>query len=176
MDMRIAVVLTALSVEFKAARAQLTSLRTVEHPSGTIYEMGQFFSGGQQWTVAIVQTGSGNVRAAIEAERAIAHFNPSHVFFLGVAGGIKDVNLGDVVAASKVYGYETGKAADEFRTRTDIGESSYDLVQRAMRVARDDRWQQRLIGTTHTNPRAVVAPIAAGEKVVSSTSSSTFTL
>src|SRR6266478_7201655 len=175
METRIAVVLTALSVEFKAVRAHMTGLRTVEHPSGTIYEMGLFSSGSQHWTVAIVQTGAGNVRAAIEAERAIAHFIPSHVFFVGVAGGIKDVKLGDVVAASKVYGYETGKAAEEFRTRTDIGESSYHLVQRAMKVARDGVWQQRLIGPRHGNPSATVAPIAAGEKVVSSTSSSTFT-
>src|SRR5713226_1219723 len=157
MEKRIAIVLTALSAEFKAARAHLTGLHTVEHPSGTIYEMGEFSSGGQHWTVAIVQTGPGNVRAAIEAERAIARFNPSHVFFVGVAGGIKDVKLGDVVAASKVYGYESGKAGEEFRTRTDIGESSYDLVQRAMTVARDDKWQHRLFDPRHTNPHGIVA-------------------
>src|SRR5258708_143251 len=141
MEEQIAVVLTALSLEFKAARAHLTDVRTVEHPNGTIYELGRFSSGGSDWTVAVVQTGPGNVRAAIEAERAIARFNPSHVFFVGIAGGIKDVKLGDVVAGSKVYGYESGKAAEEFRTRTDIGESSYDLVQRATMVARNDKWQ-----------------------------------
>lgn len=169
------VFLTALEVEFRAVRWHLTDLRAAEHYKGTLYEVGRFGSGTNPWTVALVQTGQGNVAAAIEAERAIAKFDPSYVFFVGIAGCIKDLGLGDVVAGSKVYGYERGKDESEFKSRPDVGRSSYELVQRAQKVARDNLWQQR-VGVHVPLPRAIVAPIAAGEKVVASTASSTHKL
>jgi nucleoside phosphorylase len=174
MDVNFAIVLTALQVEFLSVRAHLVDPRPVAHPEGTAYDIGAFASTGAAWNVAVAQTGSGNVRAAIEAERAISHFHPSHLLFVGVAGGLKDVAIGDVVAATKVYGYESGKAQQEFLTRTEIGESSYDLVQQAMRVAREGHWQQRISPMPVCPPNAIVAPIAAGEKVVASKNAAVF--
>ncbi len=170
-----AVILTALRVEFLAVRRYLTDIATEFHRDGTIYEIGRHSGKQGDWRVAVVQTGPGNIRAALEAQRAIAHFAPTHLIFVGIAGGLKDVRLGDVVAATKVYGYEAGKAAVTFLTRTDVAESSYGMVQLAMKVARDDRWQSR-VPIEPTAARAFVAPIAAGEKVVADTRSEIFTL
>jgi nucleoside phosphorylase len=110
----------------------------------------------------------------VEAERAIAYFNPSVILFVGVAGGIKDVAIGDVVAATKVYGYESGKAKQKFQPRPDLGLSTYRLIQRARAESKKSDWLQRLTSAPDSNPRVFVAPIAAGEKVIASSKSDIF--
>ncbi|MCY7392252.1 MAG: hypothetical protein LH647_12435, partial [Leptolyngbyaceae cyanobacterium CAN_BIN12] len=168
------VILTALPVEYLAVRAHLTDLQEEMHPQGTIYERGKFVANDQVWEVGIAEVGAGNAGAAVEAERAIAYFKPDILFFVGIAGGIKDVALGDVVAATKVYGYGSGKVENQFFTRPALGQSAYALVQRAKSEARKGDWLQRLTGSLVAPPRVFVAPIAAGEKVVASKESDVF--
>jgi nucleoside phosphorylase len=169
-----AVILTALSVEYLAVRAHLTHLQETIHPQGTIYERGQFADDGQSWDVGIVETGAGNPGAALEAERAIAYFNPDVILYVGVAGGIKDVSLGDVVASTKIYAYESGKAEENFKPLPAVGISSYGLEQRARAEARKTDWLTRLSSVPSPTPTVHVAPIAAGEKVVASVESEVF--
>lgn len=174
-----AVLSTALPVEYMSARAHLRNLKEVRHDSGTIYEVGEFTGRSGGWQVALLQTGQGNPRAALEVERAITFFEPSHVFFLGIAGGLKDVRLGDVVAVTKAYGYEYGKADEEFKPRAEFGESTYAMIQEATFVARREGWLSRVRLSDPSDmfgerPRAFVGPIVAGEKLIASTSSSAY--
>ncbi|MEP0883729.1 5'-methylthioadenosine/S-adenosylhomocysteine nucleosidase [Trichocoleus sp. ST-U3] len=173
-----AVILTALDVEHKAVEAHLnpigqsTRLSEEIHPNGTIYTQGQFKAHNCTWNVAVAQIDMGNASAGIEAVRAMMQFNPRVMLFVGVAGGIKDVKIGDVVAASVVYGYECGKPVDD-RTlpRPKLGEADYDLKQRAQAEARKDDWREQIrSGSTssETTPTVYVKPIAAGEKVIAS--------
>ncbi len=173
-----AVILTALRVEYKAVRAFLDNFQEDTHPiSGTVYERGEFIANGKAWEVGIVEIGPGNVDAGIETNRAIEYFNPQVVLFVGIAGGIKDAGIGDVVAATKIYGYESGKAeAKEFKTRVGVAESSYALVQRARAESRKPDWLNRLSDKPDPEPEVWVQPIAAGEKVVASMKSSTYKL
>jgi len=169
---RKAVILTALSVEFQAVLAHLTGSREEVHSSGTVYERGDFQAESGTWDVLLVETGAGNSRAALEVERAIQYFSPEVALFVGVAGGMKDVTLGDVVFASKVYGYEAGKASAGFEPRPETGEGSYVLLQRARAVARNTSWLRRLGQSLEgRQPRALPGPIAAGEKVIAETRS-----
>jgi nucleoside phosphorylase len=169
---RTAVVLTALPVERAAVLAHLGGVRDEVHDAGTVYRVGSFASPTTDWTVAVALVGAGNAGAAFEAERAIGQFDPDVTLFVGVAGGIKDVDLGDVVAATDVFGYHSGKAGETFIVRADVGTSSYALVQRAQAEAESGEWRERAGGGDDL--KAIVAPIAAGEQVVASTASTTY--
>lgn len=171
-------VLTALALEYKAVRVHLTSIREEVH-KGTVYERGIFETAQGSWQVGIVQIGAGNPGAAAETERAIAYFQPDIVLFVGVAGGLKDVQIGDVVVSTKVYGYEAGKVNEKsFLVRPEIGLPSHRLVQRAMAEARKEGWQQRVqqenLPGRSTSAQVYTGPIAAGEKVLASRWSETF--
>jgi nucleoside phosphorylase len=168
-----AVILTALPVEYQAVRAHLTNPQERVHPNKTIYEQGYFQANDLAWEIGIVEIGVGNPNAAMEAERAIAYFNPSVILLVGVACGIKDVKRGDVVASTKIYAYESGKAEKTFKPRLEVSLSDYGLEQRAKTEARKTDWLQRL-SSTELNPQVFVSPIAAGEKVIASTESEVY--
>ncbi len=165
-----AVILTALPVEYAAVRAHLADLHEVVHTNGTVYESGKFFFADQRfWNVGIVEIGAGNPGAAAATERAIQQFKPSVVFFVGIAGGLKDVALGDVVVSTKVYAYESGKAEEIFKPRPNLFHSTHSLEQRARAEARKADWLKRIQGGQPVPPpRSLIGPIAAGEKVVAS--------
>lgn len=164
-----AVILTALPIEYMSVRQHLTELVKETH-KGTVYERGKFVINNYTWEVGIAQIGAGNAGAGWEAERAITHFNADVALFVGVAGGIKDVKLGDVVAATKVYNYESGKVEKAgVLTRPDIGMSTYAIEQCAKAEARTDNWRTRIIEPkVDLIPDAVPGILAAGEKVISS--------
>ncbi|MCP4699684.1 MAG: hypothetical protein GY862_22965 [Gammaproteobacteria bacterium] len=163
-----AVFITALGLEYLAVKKYLSEPKEEEY-KGALYEIGEYRTPDNVcWRIALVQTGAGTKPAAIHTERAISYFDPSHIFFAGVAGGIsKEVKLGDVVASSKVYGYESGKADEKgFHARPDAALPSHDMEQRAMSIVRNEQWPQKLSNPPQPPPNAYVAPIAAGEKVL----------
>jgi nucleoside phosphorylase len=172
-----AVILTALSVEYQAVRAHLRQnpINEIVHERGTIYEVGTFQGSTIDWEVCLTEVGPGNAASSFEAERAIATFGPAVVLFVGIAGGLKDVSIGDVVLSTKIYGYEAGKAKTQFEVRPDVGESTYDLEQRGRAEARKLNWLSRISSLSpNLSPRVFVGPIAAGEKVIASRRSAIF--
>ena len=173
-----AIILTSHPDEYKAVRAYLTEVEEDTHSQGTVYGYGQFSTDEQTWEVAIAEIAPGNTDAAMETERAMAHWQPNIVLSVGVATGLKDVNAGDVVAGIKVYGYESGKETESgFSTRPAVGLASYRLEQRAKATARQDDWLERIQEErSNWTSKAVVGAIAAGEKEIASTKSETYQL
>lgn len=131
-----AVIFTALAIEYQAVSEHITGFYEEIHSQGTIYNRGTFPPIKPLWDIGIVETSMGNTRASLEAERAISFFKPSIALFVGIAGGLKDVKIGDIVIGKKVYNYESGKADMNFKMRPEVGNSSYRMVQRAQVVAR----------------------------------------
>jgi nucleoside phosphorylase/antitoxin (DNA-binding transcriptional repressor) of toxin-antitoxin stability system len=169
-----AVLLTALDLEYSAVRGLLEEPSRESHPAGTHYEIGHVRGRGGPWQVAIAEIGEGNLGSATATERAISYFEPQVVFFVGIAGSLKDdVRLGDVVVATRVYGIHGGRAEDQLLVRPVGFTSSYRLEQTARHIRRlawhdqigecDDRHCDRT--TVH------MKPIAAGEVLLDSSSS-----
>jgi nucleoside phosphorylase len=171
-----ALFLTALPVEYEAVRIHLHSLQEVEY-QGAVYEHGIFATSEGACRVGLIAVGSGNSSAAAEAERAITYFSPDIMMFVGVAGGIKDVQLGDIVVATEVHNYEVGKADAVFFSRPSGGRPTYDLLQRARAEARKIDWLQFLPGTLPRQvPQILLKPLVSGEKVITSTRAATYKL
>ena len=168
-------VVTALQLERRAVRAHLDNLR-VESASSLAADVGTRPTTPQQ-RIAVIETGAGNVAAALLTVRAEETFRPRFVVMLGIAGGIKDVAIGDVVVASKVYWIEGGKLAPNLMPRPDFAPVSGELLQLARAVASDGTWRSSGRGDAGgwpgagRAPVAIVAPVVVGEKVVADRSS-----
>src|SRR5260370_10626704 len=170
------IILTALPEEFRAVVAHLQGMQEVVHPeTGTIYQQGNFPGKQGTWHVAVAQIGMGGLSAASETERASNRLHQRGMLFVGIAGGLKDVRHGDVVVATKVYAYESGKAEAQFKPRPELWHASYALKERAKAEANNDEWLARLNGQRpDPAPRILLGPLAAGEKVLSDKQSSVY--
>ena len=168
---RTVVVLTALDLEYEAVRRYLTDLEFSSHQAGTLWEIGD--APDRSCRIALNAVGKGNISAAVLAERAVTEFDPLALLFVGVAGARRDdIALGDVVVASHVYGYHGGTSEDDgFNARPRVWEAPHELDQLAGDIARSGSWIALLRGGYEREPVAYRAPIAAGEVVVQSRTS-----
>ncbi len=171
-------IFTALPLECMAVCQHLASRSQTTHPQGTIYERGLFAAGnGDKWDVVVVECGAGNITTALEVERSISFFQPEIMLFVGIAGGLKDVSIGDVVVGTKVYAYESGKEKEAFESRPETHVPSYRRMQRAKAEIRSGLWVKRIRARIASGvPKAFAGAIAAGEKVIASKSSASHVL
>ncbi|RAK70323.1 5'-methylthioadenosine/S-adenosylhomocysteine nucleosidase [Hymenobacter edaphi] len=166
------VVLSALEGnERQIFRPFLTNEQVIRHPATqTDYYSGTLQTETGDVRLILGRTDQTNVSAALETDRALAHFTPRYAFFVGVAGGLKDVEVGDIVIGKDVYGYERGKTtADGFRARPGAGNSSYALERAATGFVHSQPWQdiaRDLPNGNFPSPvNIVTGTIASGEKV-----------
>ncbi|MEV0641972.1 5'-methylthioadenosine/S-adenosylhomocysteine nucleosidase [Streptomyces sp. NPDC050619] len=130
-------VLTALPLEYAAVRAHIEKREELVHRDGTRVEQGQL--PGTPWHVAIAELGMGAERAAALTTQLINWLRPEAVFFVGVAGSLKDdVEIGDVVVGTQVYEIHGGKQTPkEFLVRPKALPGSHALEQAARSAVRD---------------------------------------
>ncbi|WP_143162741.1 phosphorylase family protein, partial [Couchioplanes caeruleus] len=132
---RVVVIVTALEEEASAVVGHLDGVRWQRHPTGQRVRVGSFGGAVLEWQVIVTEVGRGNEQAAIATERAVEQFQAQVALIVGVAGGLKDVRVGDVVVATDVFGYEYGRDEDlEFRPRSKVASASFPLVELARQV------------------------------------------
>jgi adenosylhomocysteine nucleosidase len=91
----------------------------IEHKRDTVIQGIPFSTGkihGKE--VVITRSGIGKVNAAIITTLMIEHFQPSHILFSGIAGGLNPaMHPGDVIVAEKIAYHDYGrKWPDSFET------------------------------------------------------------
>ncbi|MGW0765727.1 phosphorylase family protein [Streptomyces sp. NPDC002676] len=147
-------ILTALQVEYEAVRDRLTDL-TRTNEGGTIFERGRL--PGTGWSVVLAMSGPGNDNAAAVTRHAYDLYRPRVLFFVGVAGGLKDdLRIGDVVIGSRIYDYHEKQGPDGDHYRPRGWETPWRLAQHVQRVD----FGREVPG------RVVFAPIASGNVVL----------
>ncbi|MFI1422603.1 SAV_2336 N-terminal domain-related protein [Streptomyces sp. NPDC020731] len=148
-------VLTALPLEYAAVRAHVMERRELVHPDGTRAEEGRL--PGTAWQVVLAELGMGAERTAALTTRLINWLRPEAVFFVGIAGSLKDdVGIGDVVVGTRVYEIHGGKQMPEgFLVRPTALPGSHALEQAARSAVRD-----------MPGVRAHFMPIATGDIVL----------
>ena len=168
---------TALGIEARAISEHLRGTSQRQVGEGIQVDVGTLPDGNGGGLAAVAEVGRGNVAASITTTRIMESVPVSTVIVVGVAGGIKDVEIGDVVASSKVYWIEGGKDGKEFASRPDFAPVDESLVQCARSVARSGDWReranapgagQRLGGGSSVG---LIEPVAVSEKVISSSDS-----
>lgn len=160
----VAVVLTALEIEYNAVREHLVDLETECLESGTRYEIGTVR--GTSCRVVIGQTGAGNKAAAILAERAISTYKPVALLFSGVGGALRDsIQPGDVVVGSKIYAYQSAAGEDDgLKARPESWKLGHRVSEAVREMIRQGEWAKRLTAGSRV-PSVKRGPIAAGEVV-----------
>lgn len=163
-------ILTPIRVEYDAVRAQLHEWQN-QLEGGRTYARGYFEGEHHRYEIRLRETGAGNTTVALAAQQVIDLFHPDIVLLVGIAGGVKDAGIGDVVIGTKAYGYESGKETDGgLLARPNVLPFSHALVEAARTVSRSDQWRTRILGGG-ASVNIYFGPIASGDKVIASTKS-----
>lgn len=168
-------ILSPIEVEYKAVRPYLSDIKK-EVKDGFVYEIGNFIGQFQMYRVVIRQTGSKIADIALATEKLVHAFRPAAIFLVGVAGGVKDVSIGDVVVGTKAYDFQGGKVLDDhFATRPDVIPYDMHLIDHARHITRQDDWEQTINGWVRGH-KIVFGPIGCSDKVIASTASPEYAL
>jgi len=150
---------------------------TTEHKGVTFHRAELRLSDQQCYhLIAIALPEMGNYAAATVTTRAIDVWNPRFILLGGIAGGAKrpGVQLGDVVVADVIVGYEPGKQRPEklerrlkfLRAADVLVDAAKNLEPRewalGASVSRPDGKSDRVI------PRVHFGTVVSGEKVIAS--------
>lgn len=165
--------MTPLPLEYAAISRHLTDRKAVVK-DGAAYETGRFDGQHHAYTIVVREPGMKNIDMALATERAIQHWSPDIAILCGIAGGIKDVQKGDVAIAKSAFNYDSGKESDNgFLPRPVEYHFSEELLAYAQLVQRSDDWKKHTSDGAST-AQVHIASVAAGDKVVAAVENATY--
>jgi len=179
-------IITILEEEYKAVLRLLRRVRQVVGSSDLdnqhAWVVGQVDAPTSPvpYTVALAMSpGAGTNAAVIATKNTILAFDPRCILVVGVAGGLGNARLGDVVVADRICAYEYGKVDHGFQSRPDLDSPTDAAIASAARTlaARYPGWYMELTqhrGAGTLSPQIIVGKVASGDKVVDDTTDNFF--
>jgi adenosylhomocysteine nucleosidase len=142
----------------------------------------RFTTGGlKDRRVVLAHSGIGKVNAAIAATLLVERFQPTHILFTGIAGGINpDLRHGDVVIGAKTAyhdygewipeGFRVGRTEDPFTGKPNplFFPADAGLLAVAEKAALDLKLAPVKTTTGERTPRVVTGVIVTGDAFVAS--------
>lgn len=108
-------IITTVPVETSAVRALSDSWKTYNFEDDPLeYYVTEFRNDSRCKRVVNIQSSDmGMVEAAISTINVNKHFKPKYIFITGIAAGIGNHNLGDILIPSEVWNYSSGKYVEK---------------------------------------------------------------
>ena len=156
-------ILCPIEPEFKIIRKVLPKSKPAKYQNLS-FDLGKIKTDIFEWNIAIIEPEFYLNSFGLKVNEVITTLNPKYIFLAGVAGGIKDSKIGDIVIGTKAYFYEGGKETDKgFVSRPRVVENqSKKLLTIAKRISRE---------SSSINTVIHFGAIASGNKVLASTDS-----
>lgn len=164
-------ILCPLGEEFLAVRAFLNRVSTIEDKQNReVYTLG-YYKGRR---IALRECGKGQLAVATAFIHGVHFLNPTFLLLVGTAGGVRKVQLFDVVVGEKGYLYEAGRELEgAFHTAPKESRASQELINKAKALAYSETWKANFEALSTKN-KVLFGPIASGEKVIQTTVGNTF--
>lgn len=153
--LRRALIVTALPLERDAVRAHLTEIGHCVGDDDELYECFEYRCGGkaddataQGWLVVVAECGAGTHVAQSAVIYANQLFKPFELMmFIGIAASRKkDILIGSVVAAERIYYPHVGKyEGGKFHNRGRQHEVGQPLKRITTQVIREGGWRSRIL-------------------------------
>ncbi|MDM8566395.1 ADP-ribosylation factor-like protein [Candidatus Halobeggiatoa sp. HSG11] len=159
-------ILTVLPEEYQAVCNQINNLQPAISNNLYAWQTGKI----NNHSIAVGMMGrAGTIESALATKNAIDRWEPRYLLFVGIAGGLAEVDKGDVVIADIVYGYEYGKIDAEFTPRTNrTYKTDLGLLNNAVAHGLKPDWKQHIKTKSPLacDVKVTSGEIASGDKVV----------
>ncbi|MCR9100279.1 MAG: 5'-methylthioadenosine/S-adenosylhomocysteine nucleosidase [bacterium] len=163
-------VLAPLMVEYLGIRSMLASVQDFIDPKTNIgYSVGYLKGVSNEVRIALRKCGKGRLAVSEGVREGLDLFKPELLVLFGTAGGLRKVEIGDIVVGTAGYDYESGQVGDNHFFSRPMGLPANRLwIEKAEQQALQKTWMLDLPASIASSPNVFFGPVASGDKVLQS--------